>query len=175
MIGVRRNKMKKITKTFHLVSLVLTFILKLRFSADTSIADVIRKRYGTSTLTTYRTWERKKRKYEKAVLDVEFLESCPDNYLIPKLFNFTLYKRKLKEGEAYKDFQRKLLLMEITARKKDMNELKVTIQKLNAQMKNSVHYIDFIHLNSLSDRFAVKDTQRVKAIHIKKLNKLVRV
>ena len=80
--------MKKIIQAFHLASLVLTFVLKLRFSADTSIADVIKKRYGTSTLTTYRTWERKKRKYEKAVLDVEFLESCRDNYLIPKFLNF---------------------------------------------------------------------------------------
>ena len=67
--------MKKIIQTFHLTSLVLTFLLKLRFSADASTADVIKKLYGTSTLTTYRMWERKKRKYEKAVLDVEFLKS----------------------------------------------------------------------------------------------------
>ena len=67
------NRMKKIIQAFHLASLVLTFVLKLRFSADTSIADVIKKRYGTSTLTTYRTWERKKRKYEKAVLWCEFV------------------------------------------------------------------------------------------------------
>ena len=35
--------MKKIIQAFHLASLVLTFVLKLRFSADTSIADVIKK------------------------------------------------------------------------------------------------------------------------------------
>ena len=85
--------MKELVKTFHLASLILTFILKLRFSANTSIADVIKKRYGTSTLTTYRTWERKKRKYEKAVLDVEFLESCRDNYLIPKFLSFLKIRR----------------------------------------------------------------------------------
>ena len=33
------KKMKKIIKMFHLVSLVLTFILKLQFSADTSRAE----------------------------------------------------------------------------------------------------------------------------------------
>ena len=33
--------MKKIIQAFHLASLVLTFVLKLRFSADISIADAI--------------------------------------------------------------------------------------------------------------------------------------
>ena len=34
------NKLKKLTDTFHLVTLILTFILKSRFSADTLIVDV---------------------------------------------------------------------------------------------------------------------------------------
>ena len=38
--GYPFNKMKKLTDTFHLISLVLTFILKVRFSADISIADI---------------------------------------------------------------------------------------------------------------------------------------
>ena len=116
--------------------------------------------------------ERRKCKFKKAQADLDFLVTCRDNGLIPKFLNFKLYKDELRESEAYRHFQQRLLLMEIVSRRKDIHKLNSEVNKLTIQLKESVYNIDFIHLNNFSDRFAVKENLRVKAIHAKKLHQL---
>ena len=159
-------------KVVILFTLVLKFITRLRFPPNISIADIIKDRYGTPTLSLYRTLERRKCKFRKAQADLDFLVTCRDNYLTPKFLNFKLYKKKLKDNEVYKHFQRQLLLMEIVSRKKDMLKHKSEVDKLTNQLKDSVYNIDFTHLNNLSDIHAVKDNLRVRAIQLKKLHQL---
>ena len=60
-------------RSILIVRVVLHFILKLRFNPEKSVADILEQRYGTSTLRTYRTLERKQCKLLKAEADVEFL------------------------------------------------------------------------------------------------------
>ena len=96
-------------KGVSLIVLVVTFLIKLRFNPTRSIGDIIRGRYGTPTLTTYRALERKKCKYEKAKADIDFLGTCRDNDIIPKFLNFKLYKTKLK---SYKNtFKYRILIV----------------------------------------------------------------
>ena len=66
------------------LSLVFLFIVRLRFSADKSIAEVIRIRYNDDTVKQIRRFEKLDFKIRKNEADLEFLNSTePTNTKIP--------------------------------------------------------------------------------------------
>ena len=68
---------------------VLLFIIKCRFPANKSIADIVRGRYNENVLRKIRRLEKLDFKIRKCGLDIEFLQTCFDNNLIPKFLKHT--------------------------------------------------------------------------------------
>ena len=84
---------------------VLLFIMKCRFPANKSVADIIRGRYDEGTLTKIRRIEKLDFKLRKCELDVEFLQICLDNNLVPNFLKFKVTNSSLKSSKAYRECQ----------------------------------------------------------------------
>ena len=92
---------------------VLLFVIKCRFPANKSIADIVRGRYNGSILTKIRRLEKLDYKVRKCMLDIEFLQTCLENNLIPKFLRFKVTNSALRSSKAYKDCQLRLLKQEL--------------------------------------------------------------
>ena len=68
------------------------FLARLRFPAQDSIIKVLRRRYGDGLVRKVRKFEKFDFKYRKALLDLEFLQSCKKEKLIPKFLQFKVAK-----------------------------------------------------------------------------------
>ena len=64
-------------------------------------------------------------KLRKCKLDIEFLETCQKNGLMPKFLNFKVTNSTLRNSKSYKDCQSKLLLWQELSNKK----IKVSLWK----------------------------------------------
>ena len=102
---------------FKIVALGLLFIIRIRFPSRSSIAAIIRKRYGNDMLKDVRSLERLDKKCRKLELDVEFLETCIRHDVIPKFIRFKVVNLNLKNSTVYRECQNKLLLEELNHKK----------------------------------------------------------
>ena len=64
-------------------------------------------------------------KLSKCKLDIEFLETCQENGLMPKFVNFKVANSTLRNSKSYKDCQSELLLRQELSNKK----IKVSLWK----------------------------------------------
>ena len=94
-------------------TLILLFILKLKFPKRKSIVNYITKRYGRTVLTLFRQCEKLDYKLKKIQEDLVFLQTCLENELTPTFVNFKLHNAHLRSGPLYKNFQKKLIHEEI--------------------------------------------------------------
>ena len=78
---------------FKIVSLVILFILKLRFPRNRPLSDIIVNRYGRPTLQNFRKYESRSYKLRKAEADRTFLILCKSYNVVPRFMKFKLYKR----------------------------------------------------------------------------------
>ena len=98
----------------RLFAYVLLFIVKCRFPANKSVADIIRGGYGKDTLAKIRSLEKVDFKLRKCDLDIEFLQICLENSLVPNFLKFKVTNTALKSSKAYRDCQVKLLKQELS-------------------------------------------------------------
>ena len=79
------------------ISLVLLFIIRIRFPADKSIADIfdiLRYRYGNTLVKEVRKFEKIDYKLRKCKLGIVVLETYLGNKTIPKFLNFRVSNLK---------------------------------------------------------------------------------
>ena len=100
------------------ISIVLQFIIRLRFPPNKSIVTIISNRYGKETVRLLRKFESSDFKLRKCILDIGFIEKCIQNNLIPKFVQFKVTNRNLRDSKAYKQCQRKLLRQELSEKNK---------------------------------------------------------
>ena len=67
----------------RVLSLVFLFIVRLRFPLNKSVANVIRSRYNDEIAKQIRRFEKLDLKIPKNEADLDFLQSCQKNNLIP--------------------------------------------------------------------------------------------
>ena len=154
------------------VSLCLLFLIRYRFPPDRSIAEVITTRYGRPVLATYRVLEKTEYKLKKGKADLQFLQTCQENNIIPKFLHFRLYKATLQTSELYRDTQKKLLSQEIKTKEKQISRLKNRVSSLHSQLRARTWYIDYNHFRSLIEKVTTRKIAGAKAIHMKKLHNL---
>ena len=90
------------------------FLVRCRFPTQFSIISILRKRYGENLVKSVRKLEKLDFKHKKAQLDLEFLQTCKKNNVIPKFLRFKLANRKLSSSHAYNICQKRLLNQEIS-------------------------------------------------------------
>ena len=82
------NQMKHRYDVDVSICICVAFVIKCRFPANKSIAEIIRKRYGENVLKNFRRLEKLNYKYRRCDQDDEFLKICLDHKLTPAFLRF---------------------------------------------------------------------------------------
>ena len=157
---------------FCIQALVFLFLIRLRFPRNSSIADILVRRYGHPVLKLYRSVERLDYKIRKLKCDVDFLLSCQQQDLIPNFLRFKLYNRYLHHTRLYRNCQRQFLGKELASKQRSLKLLVDKLGPLSAHLRSSVSWLDFNHLSSLIERTNTASVSRVKFVQENKLRKL---
>ena len=88
---------------------VFLFLLKLRFPANKSVIEIIRKRHGLEAVKWLRKFEKLDFKIGKNEADLQFLQSSQQEGLTSNFLNFRLASSSLKHSKTYKQCQFMLL------------------------------------------------------------------
>ena len=102
------------TMSVHIVMLVFIFISRLRFTSTLSIVEVLPNKYGNGLVKDVRELDKIDYKLQ---LDLDFLQTCQYNNVIPKFLQFKLANRNLQTSSAYNTSQKILLKKEINIKK----------------------------------------------------------
>lgn len=108
---------------FRIAVYVFLFLIRLRFPSNKSISEVIRERYNAESVKNIRKFEKKDYRLRKTKLDLDFLEYCERNELIPNFLRFKVANRNLQGSQAYKQCQLRLLSEEISQKKSQIRNL----------------------------------------------------
>ena len=121
---------------------ILLFVIKCRFPWGKSFADIIRGRYDEDTLTMVRKLEKLDFKTRKCQLDVEFLQLCVDNNLVPKFLNFKVTNGMLRASKTYRDCQRKLLKQELSNRRTQHRTKSKEFKNIKDKLVRKISLVD---------------------------------
>ena len=88
----------------RVLALIFLFLLKLRFSANKLVAEIIRKRYGSESVKRFGKFEKLDFKIRKNEADFQFLQNCHQEGLKPKFLNFKLANSSLKHSRTCRQY-----------------------------------------------------------------------
>jgi len=155
-----------------IITVVLLFLIKIRFPKNQPISNILRRRYGVPLLKNFRTLENATRKLNKARCDLEFLQSCLAYEVAPKFLRIKLYRRSLETSSLYKSWQTKLLQREISSKQRACRTLQLKIDNVLEEIRATVSSIDFSCLKLWIERNQRSFVDRTRTVHEKKLNRL---
>ena len=124
------------------VSIIFLFLVRLRFPRHLSTIKVLRKRYGDVIVRKVREFEKLDFKYRKVSLDIDFLNSCLKNNIIPKFFQFRVSNKDLRNSTAYRQCQIKLLKQEISNKKRNLRTLRRDLTSVRNELSLKLSFID---------------------------------
>ena len=156
----------------RLFAYIVLFVVRCRFPSSKSVADIIRQRYDDATLSKVRRLEKLDFKLRKCKLDMEFLEICSENNLMPKFLNFKVTNTSLRDSKAYRDCQLKLLKQEIQSKKSQHRTKEKELKTLQNELVRTLSLVDYSHIISLFLKSNDDTLSKCKEIHKKKLYKL---
>ena len=133
----------------RLFAYIVLFVVRCRFPSYKSVADIIRQRYDDATLSKVRRLEKLDFKLRKCKLDLEFLEICADNMLIPKFLNFKVTNSSLRDSKAYRDCQLRLLKQEIQNKKSQHKIREKELKTLQNELVRTLYRLLIIVISSL--------------------------
>ena len=141
-------------------------------SKATQYLNYTRSKYGDEFIFTFRKLEKLSIKLQKCKCDLEFLRLCIIYRLTPAFVRISLWKKRIKTTNKYKEFQHQCLLLEFKNRQADSikyeKELKTLLDFTRSIMKNE----DFNQLQKyLYERSKVLK-EKTTVTHEKKLTKL---
>ena len=149
--------------------LCLLFIIKIRYPATKPISSTIRQKFGQDGLSKFRNVESTWRKLSKAKLDLHFLKCCKAYEVFPNFLKFKLYRSDLYNNEIYRDFKRKLLVLEIEDKIRKVNHFENVLANHRCTLKDSTTFIDYNCLLFYIQRNIVKNEDEVKASQKRKI------
>ena len=134
------------TVMLKVISLALLLMIGIRFTADKSIAYILRSRYGNTLVKKVRKFEKIDYKLRQCNLDIVFLETCLENNIISKFLNFRVSKLHLKTSRAYYSCQLKLLKEDISVKKSKVKTFEKDFILLIRKLRETLGIMDCIHL-----------------------------
>ena len=153
----------------YALTLVLLFIIRIRFPANRSIAQIITSRYGQQTLQLIRKFESTDLKHKKCELDINFLTVCVEHELLPTFVRFKVANAQLHGSKAHKDCQLRLLRQELLNKKNKLAFLTKRLLHLKSEVANSVSWIDFAHISNIFLRYNDNRLTKARLVQEKKL------
>ena len=151
------------TEVLRVITLVFLFLVRCRFPTQFSIINILRKRYGKNLFKSVRKLEKLDFKHKTAQLDLEFLQTCKKNNIIPKFLRFKLANRQLSLSHVYNICQRGLLNEEISKNHNLVRTITFNLRYLKSDLKCVLNIIDFAHVITVL---------KVRKVLGKKINKL---
>ena len=91
------------------ITLVFLFVVRYRFPTQFSIISILRKRHGENLVKSVRELEKLDIRHKKVQLDLEFLQTCKKNNVIPKFLKFKLTNIQFSSSHDYNVCQKTLL------------------------------------------------------------------
>ena len=123
--------------------------MRLRFPNHLSTIKVLRKRYGDVIVGKVREFEKLDFKYSKVLLDIDFLNTCLKNNIIPKFVQFLVSNKDLRNSTAYRQYQIKLLKQEISNKKRNLRTLRRGLTSVRNELSLKLSFIDLNHVYNL--------------------------
>ena len=123
--------------------------MRLRFPNHLSTIKVLRKRYGDVIVGKVREFEKLDFKYSKVLLDIDFLNTCLKNNIIPKFVQFLVSNKDLRNSTAYRQYQIKLLKQEISNKKRNLRTLRRDLTSVRNELSLKLSFIDLNHVYNL--------------------------
>ena len=163
--------LRKIKKMF-VATLVLIFLLRLRFPKNRPISRIIQDRYGRPVLLNFRKYEKLNLKLERLNCDLEFLFHCKAFNILPKFLHFKLYRKDLQNSKLHQSWQHKLLNIEINSKKKQIKKIRTLHDDMFANLSHTLSRLDTVCLKSIVETNTEKVTKKIKDTHNRKLNNL---
>ena len=154
-------------------TLVILFITRCRFPKNESIADVVRRRYGSPVLKQLRNLEKLDFKIKKILLDISFLETCIRENIIPSFLNFKLPNKSLRNSDTYLHCQNTLLNAELLGKKNRLAELKTEFNSAKNVIHSNVSHLDVYYIVHLFTSSNDKTITKIKEVQNLKLTQLV--
>ena len=156
----------------RIVALVFLFLVRCRFPAKKSIIDILRKRYGENLVKNVKKLEKLDFKLKEATLDLEFLQSCKKQNVIPKFLKFKVANKQLLTSNVYNICQKKLLNQEISNKHKLVRTLNLKLVCLKDSIKYVMNFIDFVHITTVFLASNNRNISKIRKVHCKKLGYL---
>ena len=111
------------------------FLLKHRFPANKSVAEVNHKKYGSEAVKRLRKFEKLDFKIRQNEADLQFSKSCHQEGLTPKFLNLKLANSSIKHSRTYKQCQLMLLKEEIKKKSSIISKQKKDFQIVRNSIK----------------------------------------
>ena len=151
------------------ISLVLLFMMQIRFPADKSIAYILRFRYGNILVKGLRKLEKIDYKLPKCKLDIAFLETCQEDKIRPKYLNLGVSNLHLKTSRSYYSCQMKLLKEGISVKKSKVKTFEKDFIAMKRKLSETLGIIDYTHICCLFFNKNDRKLQHQYDIYSKKL------
>ena len=133
----------------RVITLVFLFLVRCRFPVQLSIISVLGKRYGDTVVKQVRKFEKLDFKYKIASLDLQFLQMCKSQNVIPNFLKFKLANRQLLTSNAYNICQKKLPYQEISNKYKLARNLNLELGQLKDSLRHDLNFIEFIQITTV--------------------------
>ena len=148
--------------------LVIGFIIKIW--SQKPLYSYIREKIGTETLRQCRVFEKTVLRYEKLLLDLQFLLTCKKESLIPV---FARPKLSIQGNPKMKKKIAQIIIKtEIRRKHGKKNELKDELKRLSATVRGTVTWLLFHALRTKVRALVAVRQRKWKATHERKLNAL---
>ena len=154
------------------VSLAILFICKLSKSRTFNVVNYIHRCYGENSVKCFHAYKNCTRKLEKINLDLEFLQTCRAYNTIPKFLRFKLYKKSLLSSSFYKSWQSKLLISEISSKRKALSNINNQINKYRGDLQCCFSKLTLLLIEHHVKRTNAAFVEQTKSTHRKKLRNL---
>ena len=153
-------------------TLVLIFILRLRFPRGTSICSILQRRYNQHCVRLFRRIEKNDFKIKKVSCDIKFLETCIHYEVFPKFVQFKVSTHSFNRTPYYKQCQKQIIdheLNNLKAKSRSLTELNLS---LKSELQQLVSYLDFKCIVYRIDANSNTKIENVKTTHERKLKNL---
>ena len=152
--------------------LAILFVVRLWISTHKTPLEYLRTKYGLSCVKVFRTWEDALRKWNKNVLDLEYLNTCKAYDVAPKFVRFKLYKKSLHGTDLYRSWQTELLDIEIESKKQSIKIVSKKRDKSYGELSEVISFLDRMLISHYLHNGLKKVEQETRKTHQKKLSNL---
>ena len=131
-------------------------------------------RYGQEMLKIVRNYEKDLSRFNKASLDIGFLQKCKLFHIYPKFLDFKLSRGEFHDTSACRRFKEDLLKYELNCKMSTRRKFKESYEQARASLQSVLSPLDFNHICSTLETKASKLKDRLSRKLEVKFNNLKR-